>query len=108
MNHLFGEYGLVIVQPDSKALKSLFTSVIEKTLTKAEILEQVEMIQNHVIGEDLSIDEATFNKVLSDANNSLAYQIKFDSEEVEKSLTEQPEARKLLDEGKKIYKKKDS
>ena len=33
VNHLFGEYGLVVVQPDSPALKSLFTSVIEKELT---------------------------------------------------------------------------
>jgi bacillithiol synthase len=33
VNHLFGEYGVVIVQPDSEALKSLFTSVIEKELT---------------------------------------------------------------------------
>ena len=33
VNHLFGEYGVVIVQPDSPALKSLFTSVIEKELT---------------------------------------------------------------------------
>ncbi|MFZ9208767.1 MAG: bacillithiol biosynthesis cysteine-adding enzyme BshC, partial [Sediminibacterium sp.] len=33
VNHLFGDYGLVVVQPDSQALKSLFTSVIEKELT---------------------------------------------------------------------------
>jgi bacillithiol biosynthesis cysteine-adding enzyme BshC len=33
VHHLFGEYGLVVVQPDSQALKSLFTSVIEKELT---------------------------------------------------------------------------
>lgn len=33
VDHLFGAYGLVIVQPDSPELKSLFTSVIEKELT---------------------------------------------------------------------------
>ncbi len=33
VDHLFGAYGLVIVQPDSPDLKSLFTSVIEKELT---------------------------------------------------------------------------
>jgi len=33
VDHLFGAYGLVVVQPDSQALKSLFTSVIEKELT---------------------------------------------------------------------------
>ena len=33
VNHLFGAYGLVVVQPDSPELKSLFTSVIEKELT---------------------------------------------------------------------------
>ena len=33
VNHLFGAYGVVVVQPDSQALKSLFTSVIEKELT---------------------------------------------------------------------------
>ena len=32
VHHLFGEYGLVVVQPDSPELKSLFTSVIEKEL----------------------------------------------------------------------------
>jgi len=36
------------------------------------------------------------------SNNEMS----FDSEEVEKSLTEQPEARQLLDKRKKIYKKK--
>jgi bacillithiol biosynthesis cysteine-adding enzyme BshC len=33
VHHLFGDYGLVVVQPDSPDLKSLFTSVIEKELT---------------------------------------------------------------------------
>lgn len=33
VNHLFGEYGLVVLLPDSDKLKSLFTSVIEKELT---------------------------------------------------------------------------
>ena len=33
VNHLFGEYGVVVLLPDSTALKSLFTSVIEKELT---------------------------------------------------------------------------
>jgi bacillithiol biosynthesis cysteine-adding enzyme BshC len=33
VHHLFGAYGLVVVQPDSPDLKSLFTSVIEKELT---------------------------------------------------------------------------
>jgi len=33
VHHLFGDYGLVVVQPDSPELKSLFTSVIEKELT---------------------------------------------------------------------------
>ena len=33
VHHLFGEYGVVVVQPDSTALKSLFTGVIEKELT---------------------------------------------------------------------------
>jgi bacillithiol biosynthesis cysteine-adding enzyme BshC len=33
VNHLFGEYGVVVLLPDSVALKSLFTSVIEKELT---------------------------------------------------------------------------
>ena len=33
VDHLFGAYGLVVVQPDSQALKSLFTGVIEKELT---------------------------------------------------------------------------
>jgi bacillithiol biosynthesis cysteine-adding enzyme BshC len=33
VNHLFGEYGLVVILPDSDKLKSLFTSVIEKELT---------------------------------------------------------------------------
>jgi bacillithiol biosynthesis cysteine-adding enzyme BshC len=33
VHHLFGAYGLVVVQPDSPELKSLFTSVIEKELT---------------------------------------------------------------------------
>ena len=33
VDHLFGAYGLVVVQPDSPELKSLFTSVIEKELT---------------------------------------------------------------------------
>ena len=32
VHHLFGDYGLVVVQPDSPELKSLFTSVIEKEL----------------------------------------------------------------------------
>ena len=45
---------------------------------------------------------STFALGMDFSNN----EIKFDSEEVEKSLTEQPEARRLLDEGKKIYKKK--
>ena len=33
VHHLFGEYGLVVILPDSDKLKSLFTSVIEKELT---------------------------------------------------------------------------
>lgn len=33
VNHLFGEYGLVVILPDSEKLKSLFTTVIEKELT---------------------------------------------------------------------------
>jgi bacillithiol biosynthesis cysteine-adding enzyme BshC len=33
VHHLFGDYGLVVVQPDSPELKSLFTGVIEKELT---------------------------------------------------------------------------
>jgi bacillithiol biosynthesis cysteine-adding enzyme BshC len=33
VHQLFGAYGLVVVQPDSPALKCLFTSVIEKELT---------------------------------------------------------------------------
>lgn len=33
VHHLFGAYGLVVVQPDSPDLKSLFTSVVEKELT---------------------------------------------------------------------------
>jgi len=33
VDHLFGAYGLVVVQPDSPELKSLFTGVIEKELT---------------------------------------------------------------------------
>ena len=33
VDHLFGEYGLVVVLPDSDNLKSLFTSIIEKELT---------------------------------------------------------------------------
>jgi len=33
VNHLFGEYGLVVILPDRDKLKSLFTSVIEKELT---------------------------------------------------------------------------
>ena len=33
VNHLFGEYGLVVLLPDSDKLKSLFTGVIEKELT---------------------------------------------------------------------------
>jgi len=33
VNHLFGEFGVVVLLPDSAALKSLFTSVIEKELT---------------------------------------------------------------------------
>ena len=33
VHHLFGAYGLVVVQPDSPELKCLFTSVIEKELT---------------------------------------------------------------------------
>ena len=33
VHHLFGEYGLVVVQPDTPALKSLFKSVLEKELT---------------------------------------------------------------------------
>lgn len=33
VNHLFGQYGLVVILPDSDMLKSLFTSVIEKELT---------------------------------------------------------------------------
>lgn len=33
VNHLFGEYGLVVILPDSDKLKSLFTGVIEKELT---------------------------------------------------------------------------
>ena len=36
------------------------------------------------------------------SNNEMS----FDSEEVEKSLTEQPEARELLDRGRELYKKK--
>ena len=33
VDHLFGEFGVVVLLPDSAALKSLFTSVIEKELT---------------------------------------------------------------------------
>jgi bacillithiol biosynthesis cysteine-adding enzyme BshC len=33
VNHLFVEYGLVVILPDSDNLKTLFTSVIEKELT---------------------------------------------------------------------------
>lgn len=33
VDHLFGEYGLVVILPDSDNLKSLFTTVIEKELT---------------------------------------------------------------------------
>lgn len=33
VNHLFGEYGLVVILPDSDKLKSLFSGVIEKELT---------------------------------------------------------------------------
>ncbi|MEP7318025.1 MAG: bacillithiol biosynthesis cysteine-adding enzyme BshC [Panacibacter sp.] len=34
INHLFGEYGLVVVIPDNAALKKLFHSVVEKELTE--------------------------------------------------------------------------
>jgi bacillithiol biosynthesis cysteine-adding enzyme BshC len=33
VDHLFGQYGLVVILPDSDNLKSLFTSVIEKELS---------------------------------------------------------------------------
>jgi len=33
LDHLFGQYGLVVILPDSDKLKILFTSVIEKELT---------------------------------------------------------------------------
>lgn len=55
MNHLFGEYGLVVVMPDNAELKKLFHSVVEKELKEGfshkaikptiEVLNQLYKVQ---------------------------------------------------------------
>lgn len=51
VNHLFGEYGLVVLLPDSDKLKSLFTSVIEKELTTGfsnkAVQQTIKDLSNH-------------------------------------------------------------
>jgi len=42
VNELFGKYGLVVIDPDRKSLKSLFKGVITKEITERRSLELVE------------------------------------------------------------------